>query len=328
MRASDGSRGDEIGQAGTGGAGVGHDAELGRGDELGSGRPGGTEPMAERAGFEPAVALDHTAFRERHLKPLGHLSSGGQSKPVAPKRRWRLLAPLLVAGVATALAGCGQQPSSAHPGITHGVAAAPRHLPGETVVIASGAESLTIAGGAGAGSIGGVQLGAGSGFHVEVGDQKLTVSAVGGQPQSRYLRIGLSPGRLWTLDLRGGVTSMALNLSSLSIAAIDVSAGANTMQIQLPAPRAVGVPVKVSGGATRITIEVPAGTPLRVTAGPGYPPLTIVETSGAGQPKPTVTVEVRGRDRVYQTSNYAVAAASYAISLSAGASSVRVVETG
>ena len=29
--------------------------------------------VAERAGFEPAV-LSHTAFRERHLKPLGHLS--------------------------------------------------------------------------------------------------------------------------------------------------------------------------------------------------------------------------------------------------------------
>ena len=31
---------------------------------------------AERAGFEPAVAHHHTAFRERHLQPLGHLSGG------------------------------------------------------------------------------------------------------------------------------------------------------------------------------------------------------------------------------------------------------------
>ncbi len=31
--------------------------------------------MAERAGFEPAVAMNHTAFREQHLKPLGHLSN-------------------------------------------------------------------------------------------------------------------------------------------------------------------------------------------------------------------------------------------------------------
>ena len=34
--------------------------------------------VAERAGFEPAV-LSHTAFRERHLKPLGHLSGSGES---------------------------------------------------------------------------------------------------------------------------------------------------------------------------------------------------------------------------------------------------------
>jgi hypothetical protein len=31
--------------------------------------------MAEREGFEPSVPEDrHTAFRERHLQPLGHLS--------------------------------------------------------------------------------------------------------------------------------------------------------------------------------------------------------------------------------------------------------------
>ena len=34
-----------------------------------------TLPAAERAGFEPAVARHHTAFREQHLKPLGHLSA-------------------------------------------------------------------------------------------------------------------------------------------------------------------------------------------------------------------------------------------------------------
>ena len=31
--------------------------------------------LAERAGFEPAVPCEYTAFRERRLKPLGHLSS-------------------------------------------------------------------------------------------------------------------------------------------------------------------------------------------------------------------------------------------------------------
>ena len=35
--------------------------------------------MAERVGFEPTV-LAHTAFRERHLQPLGHLSAGEDSK--------------------------------------------------------------------------------------------------------------------------------------------------------------------------------------------------------------------------------------------------------
>ena len=32
--------------------------------------------LAERAGFEPAVAQHHTNFRDWHLKPLGHLSGG------------------------------------------------------------------------------------------------------------------------------------------------------------------------------------------------------------------------------------------------------------
>ena len=37
------------------------------------GSPAG-ECLAERVGFEPTV-LSHTAFRERHLQPLGHLSA-------------------------------------------------------------------------------------------------------------------------------------------------------------------------------------------------------------------------------------------------------------
>ncbi len=31
--------------------------------------------MAERAGFEPAIPFENTAFRERRLQPLGHLSA-------------------------------------------------------------------------------------------------------------------------------------------------------------------------------------------------------------------------------------------------------------
>src|SRR5258705_3559040 len=37
------------------------------------------ESVAERAGFEPAV-LSHTAFRERHHQPLGHLSAAEDTK--------------------------------------------------------------------------------------------------------------------------------------------------------------------------------------------------------------------------------------------------------
>jgi hypothetical protein len=55
--------------------------------------------VAERAGFEPAV-LSHTAFRERHHQPLGHLSAGEDTKPrvgpmsgADPARRLRRLAP-------------------------------------------------------------------------------------------------------------------------------------------------------------------------------------------------------------------------------------------
>ena len=39
--------------------------------------------VAERAGFEPAV-LSHTAFRERHHQPLGHLSAGEDTKRRRP----------------------------------------------------------------------------------------------------------------------------------------------------------------------------------------------------------------------------------------------------
>src|SRR5512141_1472135 len=41
-----------------------------------------TGGVAERVGFEPTV-LSHTAFRERHHQPLGHLSAGEDSKGTA-----------------------------------------------------------------------------------------------------------------------------------------------------------------------------------------------------------------------------------------------------
>ena len=46
--------------------------------------------VAERVGFEPTVAVNHTAFRERHLKPLGHLS---EKKMVTPRGFEPLFAP-------------------------------------------------------------------------------------------------------------------------------------------------------------------------------------------------------------------------------------------
>ena len=46
--------------------------------------------LAERVGFEPTVAHHHTAFRERHLQPLGHLSNPRsiptRSRQTAPER--------------------------------------------------------------------------------------------------------------------------------------------------------------------------------------------------------------------------------------------------
>ena len=287
------------------------------------------EPLAERAGFEPAVALDHTAFRERHLKPLGHLSSAGKSKLAASIRRWELLVPLLVAVAAVALAGCGQQPTGTHHDSVRLSPTGSGPIVGGTLVVASGTESLVITGGAEPGAAGGVELAAGTGFRVkESGGGLVTVSAVDGQSHSRGLTIRLSSRRVWTLDLRGGATSMILSLRSLRVGAIDVSAGAYTMMFQLPTPRAAGVPVRVSGGATRITIEVPVGSPLEATVGPGYPPLTIAATSGSGQPRPAVTVEARGADRLYSIGSPASGIASYMVRLTAGAASVRLEETG
>ena len=48
------------------------------GANVGLGQPQGAS-VAERVGFEPTV-LSHTAFRERHHQPLGHLSAGEDTK--------------------------------------------------------------------------------------------------------------------------------------------------------------------------------------------------------------------------------------------------------
>jgi hypothetical protein len=54
------------------------------------GRSAVRAPGAERAGFEPAVAQHHTAFREQHLKPLGHLSARDCTKTSATLQERRL----------------------------------------------------------------------------------------------------------------------------------------------------------------------------------------------------------------------------------------------
>ena len=54
---------------------------------VGAGRLDGVRVLAERAGFEPAV-LSHTAFRERHHQPLGHLSAAEDTKGRWPRTGW------------------------------------------------------------------------------------------------------------------------------------------------------------------------------------------------------------------------------------------------
>jgi hypothetical protein len=80
--------------------------------------------------------------------------------------------------------------------------------------------------------------------------------------------IVLHPSVEWTIEIKGGLSKVALELSAGAIAQLDIAGGCNQVLIDLPPPTSV-VPLHISGGALKLGVRRPAeaAVALGVTGG-------------------------------------------------------------
>ncbi len=191
------------------------------------------------------------------------------------------------------------------------------HLGSETLVIANGAETVTVEAGAPTNSTLGVELIPSSAFAVSAsGPGVATVSRRKGGARAQRLTVRLSPTRFWQIAVRGGATATVLDLSGLMLSKVEVTGGAERMTIALPKPLGRAIPVEVTGGATTVAVEIASGTAIQVMVAPGIGRGTVVGSSFVSD----------GARRVFQVGGYSTAAESYSLDLTGGANSLVVSE--
>ncbi|MHB1525598.1 MAG: hypothetical protein ACYDEA_03800 [Candidatus Dormibacteria bacterium] len=215
---------------------------------------------------------------------------------------------LLLAGVMASRAVVTKAPPSSHASSAGGTA---------QLMVLSGAESLSVS----AASLGGELYRArvsppGAAIITTPQDGEVVVSQGHSASGSTHLAIELSRRVAWTIFIRGGTTACALDLSGLRLDGLTVSGGAETMTLRLP--KAVGkINVAVTGGATHLSVSAPSGIAMRVFAGAG---VGSVSSSGPG-------MVVADNSHLITFGNYAAAANSYVVRLTAGAATLSVIES-
>ncbi|MEA2681992.1 MAG: hypothetical protein QOK05_320 [Chloroflexota bacterium] len=136
-----------------------------------------------------------------------------------------------------------------------------------------------------------------------------------GGGEHRRADVTLNPRIPWAVSLSGGATQATLDLGGGAVRAIDVSGGAASVSITLPAPLAQ-ITVSVSGGANSGRVHRPSGAAARAEASGGAGSLRFDGRSSSGI-----------GDLWAQSDNYGSAADRYLVTVSGGANNV-TVDTG
>ncbi len=104
-------------------------------------------------------------------------------------------------------------------------------------------------------------------------------------PRSSILTITADPSldRPWALELRGGVSGLRADLSSLPISAISIGGGASVIALDLPQPTG-RLTVGVAGGVSSSVVRRPAGVPVSVRIDGGASGLSVERTGRAAAP--------------------------------------------
>jgi DNA-binding MarR family transcriptional regulator len=151
------------------------------------------------------------------------------------------------------------------------------------------------------------------------------VKATGGEVTIQYARFSILDWRKlgaevtlnaaipWALEVRGGVSKLSADLSSVEVTAIDLSGGVTDVLFQLPEPKG-RVQVSITGGASDVTLRRPRGVGARVEIKGGVSKLQLDEQQFGA---------IGGIARV-QSKDYSPSAGRYDIQVLGGASRLTV----
>jgi hypothetical protein len=125
--------------------------------------------------------------------------------------------------------------------------------------------------------------------------------------------VSLNQSISWDVEVAGGASRDTLELASLHISSLQLSGGAQQVDIRLPRPTGT-VPVRISGGASTITVHRPSGVAAHVHMTGGASNLTIDGNHRT----------VLGGDVTWVSGDYGTAGDRYQFEVSGGASNVTI----
>ncbi len=134
----------------------------------------------------------------------------------------------------------------------------------------------------------------------------------------RTAEVALNASIPWRIAIQGGTSEVDARLSGLDLAGLEIKGGASTIHLELPEPSANLVPVRVSGSASEISIRRPKGAAARVHL-KGWASAFVFDQQ---------SFSAVGSDVRLQSAGYEVTGPSYDIEVASSAGMVTIQEFG
>jgi DNA-binding MarR family transcriptional regulator len=180
--------------------------------------------------------------------------------------------------------------------------------------VKGGAALVTICGGAPAGRLYLAEF-EGEPPRLKLDDDTLEIAFSRPRPFERGHRgtLALADGVEWEIQLKGGGARLKLDLSTLSLGALELSGGVSDVTVALPRPEGHRA-VRVSGGASQLTVTRPRGVSARLRLSGGAAKV-VFDSQRMG---------AVGGDTRLESDGYAEGEAAWDIEVNGGASTLSV----
>jgi DNA-binding MarR family transcriptional regulator len=132
--------------------------------------------------------------------------------------------------------------------------------------------------------------------------------------RKRIATLGLNPAIPWTIEILGGIQSVAADLRAIDVRRFELVGGAERLQLEL-GPASGEVPVRIVGGAGSIRIERPSATGIRVK----------VQGGAAGLVLDGTRLGKRGGESTLESEGWSTSTDRYAIEVVGGSKSIEVI---